>query len=190
MVVIPRKRSTGPKPSKCLPKKIENELRILVFDAVDEFRPIGGKAPEIIIGNTESGCHGLCFHKPDGTQFVFHHTKMQFATECKCLVPAAPGDGDKMTYQLPQNLDRYRIRLIRGRNVPFRLEPRLAAMVVMKLFLGMAVPEPLRLKALATVDKPAMGADKQAEETDPSLDKQETDKQEEDEQQEDKIPVT
>ncbi|KAI8631556.1 hypothetical protein F5Y19DRAFT_463266 [Xylariaceae sp. FL1651] len=141
MVAIPPKR-TGPKPSKYLPKKLEDELRAVVFDAVDGFPSIG-EAPKIIIGNGVSGCYGLYYHEPDGTEFIFHHWTMQFATGCKCLVRRMPKD---TTTQLPEDLDKLRIRLIRGKDVPFRLEPKLAAMVVMKLFLGLPVPEQLRIQ--------------------------------------------
>ncbi|KAI0534734.1 hypothetical protein GGR58DRAFT_520116 [Xylaria digitata] len=141
MVKIPGK-APGPKPSRHLPKAVERELRIGVLDAVEEFHATGGNSPQIIIGNLESGCHGIYFHRPSGTEFIFHHCKMKYATGCKCIARAAVGE---TTYQIPPHLDKYRLGFILGRNVPFRLEPKLAAMVVMKIFLGMSVPEPLQL---------------------------------------------
>ncbi|KAJ8111373.1 hypothetical protein ONZ43_g5636 [Nemania bipapillata] len=146
MVSIPRQR-TGPKRSKHLPEVIERELRILVLDAVEDSRAPGGEVPQLIIGNPESGCHGTYFHGHDGIEFFFHHCQMKFATECKCIAKDTSGE----TYQIPDELDRYRIQLIRGRKVPFRLEPKLAAMVIMKIFLGMHVPEELRMEYGQTV---------------------------------------
>ncbi|KAI0009593.1 hypothetical protein F4779DRAFT_617488 [Xylariaceae sp. FL0662B] len=126
-------------------KELEDELRVLVFDFNEApsrhlaQRSVLSKEPHIIIGNVESGCHGLYFVRPDGTEFVFHHASLKYATQCRCLERGEPGD---MTLQLPDYLDYHRLQLIVGRGP--RMEPKLAAMVVMKLFLGMDVPEPLR----------------------------------------------
>ncbi len=148
-------RRRGPELSKYyLPKAIETELRTRVLDAVEESHPVGDNgAPQIIIGNLNSGCHGTYFHRADGTEFIFHHCKMKYASQCKCIVKAAAGD---TTYQIPEDLDEYRIRLIFGKNVPYRLEPKLAGMVAMKIFLGMSVPQPLRMNALPDIDEEAM----------------------------------
>ncbi|KAF2964143.1 hypothetical protein GQX73_g9434 [Xylaria multiplex] len=143
MAQIPRK-DPGPKPSKYLPQAIERELRTSVLDAIEHFHTIEDEAPHIIIGNRESGCHGVYFHRSSGTEFIFHHCKMAHATECKCIARAAAGE---TTYQIPPDLDNYRLRLILGKNVPFRLEPKLAGMVAMKIFLGMSVPQTLQMPA-------------------------------------------
>ncbi|KAI0876169.1 hypothetical protein GGS24DRAFT_452170 [Hypoxylon argillaceum] len=169
MISTPRDRA-GPKRSKYLPKAIEDELRILVLDCVDDFGALGGKAPQIIIGNPESGCHGTYFQRRDGTEFIFHHCKMKFAMQCKCTVQAANG---ATTYQIPDDLDRYRVRLIRGENVPFRLEPNLAAMVTMKIVLGMSLPEVLKMKTDDEAAGPAMDVDEQGEIAGPSGHRQE-----------------
>ncbi|KAI1302862.1 hypothetical protein F5Y03DRAFT_396084 [Xylaria venustula] len=145
----------GPRPSRYPPQDIENELRIQVLDAVEVKkqapRPTGNdEAPQVIIGNLESGCRGTYFHGPCGTEFVFHYCKMQYATQCKCIIQAA---GEDTTYQLPADLDRHRIRLILGQGVRYRLEPKLAGIVAMKIFLGMDVPEPLRMTTLGAISK-------------------------------------
>ncbi|KAJ8127734.1 hypothetical protein O1611_g5900 [Lasiodiplodia mahajangana] len=144
MVAFARKRR-GPRPSKYLPDDIEDGLRHLVLDGVEDFRPVGGDAPQLIIPNPESGCHGTYFIRRSGIEFFFHHS-----AQCDCLIEGTPG---VTTYQIPPILDDFRIQLIHGINVPFRLEPNLAAMVVMKTFLAMYVPKELRMSV--EVDDPA-----------------------------------
>ncbi|KAI2631271.1 hypothetical protein GGS21DRAFT_524095 [Xylaria nigripes] len=151
MVLLAR-RDTGPKPSKYIPKDMENELRVLVMDAVEGFPIPIANFPQLIIGNVESGCHGVYLYNP--TKFAFHHCKMECATQCKCVVQDTHVES---TYRLPADLEEYRQCLINGTNVPFRLESKLAAMVVMKIFLGMVVPEPLRMKTTAQAADPANG---------------------------------
>ncbi|KAI0968370.1 hypothetical protein F4678DRAFT_464435 [Xylaria arbuscula] len=146
-------RRRVPRPSRYLPQDIENELRTQVLDAVEAVgqkpSPAGNiEGPQIIIGNLESGCHGTYFHGPGGTEFFFHHCKMQYATQCKCIAQAGGGD---TTYQIPVDLNSYRIRLILGQGVRYRLEPKLAAIVAMKTFLGMSVPKPLRMTTLSAI---------------------------------------
>ncbi|KAI0116530.1 hypothetical protein GGR51DRAFT_555554 [Nemania sp. FL0031] len=141
MVAIGRK-TQGPKPSKYLPKNIEDELRHLVLDGVEDSPPVGGDAPQLIIPNVETGCHGTYFQRGDGVEFYFHHKVGQ----CQCMVL---GTHEVTTYQIPRLLDDYRIQLIRGRGFPFRVEPKLAAIVVMKTFMGLHVPEELRIFAEA-----------------------------------------
>ncbi|KAI1358108.1 hypothetical protein F5Y08DRAFT_333382 [Xylaria arbuscula] len=132
----------GPAPSKFLEEHLENELRIGVLDAVVDGLPLdeSNKPPQVIIGNLNSGCHGTYRRSRHGVQFIFHHCKMKYATQCRCIVQE---DINKV-HDLPKELNQYRLQLIEGRNVHCRLEPKLAAMVVMKTFLGMSVPEPLQ----------------------------------------------
>ncbi|KAI0206685.1 hypothetical protein F4808DRAFT_466669 [Astrocystis sublimbata] len=138
----PNKR--GPKPSKKLPKDIEDELRTDVFDAVDDHVSNTNPAPQLIIANPETGCHGTCSQHGEITQFIFNHGKLAHSRQCKCMSSSANGEA---TVLLPRMLDHHRFRLVEGEydDVP-ALEPKLAAMVVMKLFLGMEVPGPLGLK--------------------------------------------
>ncbi|KAI1744968.1 hypothetical protein F4680DRAFT_171816 [Xylaria scruposa] len=155
MIPIPRNQA-GPKPSKSLPRALEDELRIGVLDAVNNFHPLGGRnAPDLILVNVESGCHGTYSQRPDGVQFVFHHRKMAHSTQCKCIVRSSSATVQS-TFQLPEELDDHRLLLIFGKyhDVPWRLEPKLAAMVAMKIFLGMEVPDPLGMNAPARTIEP------------------------------------
>ncbi|RYC58902.1 hypothetical protein CHU98_g7300 [Xylaria longipes] len=144
MITIPRKQA-GPKPSKYVPESLERQLRTQVLDSVDD-RALGGKnEPQLIIGNVASGCHGTYTQHFDGVEFIFHHSKMTYATTCKCVSQTAAGEA---TFQIPKALDDHRVRLILGtyNDVPWPLEPKLAAIVAMKIFLGMDVPAPLGVK--------------------------------------------
>ncbi|KAI1129779.1 hypothetical protein F5Y10DRAFT_263840 [Nemania abortiva] len=85
---------------------------------------------------------------------------MRFTNGCNCLVQTARRE---MTHQIPSYLDEYRVRLILGDNVPFQLEPKFAAMVVMKIFLGLEVPEQLRIETAAETNDPKMNLEKQGE---------------------------
>ncbi|GAW13380.1 hypothetical protein ANO14919_027640 [Xylariales sp. No.14919] len=58
-----------------------------------------------------------------------------------------------MTHQISPDLDGYRIRLVCGEGVPFRFEPKLAAMVVMKIFLGTGVSESLQMNMSESTEK-------------------------------------
>ncbi|KAI2610586.1 hypothetical protein GGR54DRAFT_373932 [Hypoxylon sp. NC1633] len=126
-----------PKPSKTLSRELEVELRVGVFDQADG----SDDDPQLIIGNIESGCYGLCHIKGAKTTFIFHHVRMSQATKCRCLVRGKLGD---KTTQIPDELKAHRDQLtVSGRH---QMEPKLAAMVVMKIFLGLQVPEQLRIK--------------------------------------------
>lgn len=124
-----------PRPSRKLPRELENELKVGVFDQGDD--QYNGD-PQLIIANSESGCYGLCHMRPEGTGFIFHHASIAYATTCGCLDKMNPGC---MSLQIPAELDLYRVKLIT--TPPYRMEPKFAAMVVMKLFLGLKVPEQL-----------------------------------------------
>ncbi|KAI0446887.1 hypothetical protein F4803DRAFT_546740 [Xylaria telfairii] len=153
MITTPRNRA-GPKPSRYLPRAIENELRTQVLDAVDDFRTSREKnSPELILMNIESGCHGTYSHRHDGVVFIFHHCRT--ASACKCLVSSSSTAGET-TYQIPKDLDDHRISLIFGKypHVPWRLEPKLAAMVIMKVFLGIDVPAPLGMEIPVATAQP------------------------------------
>ena len=67
---------------------------------------------------------------------------MKYATQCRCIDQTS--EGGKAS-PLPEDLNQYRIRLIKGHALPYPLEPKLAAMIVMKIFLGMRIPEMLRM---------------------------------------------
>lgn len=126
------------KRSKYLPKKLENELRGLVIDA--------GQArnhddPQLIVMNPDTCCHGVYHVGRRGVEFFFHHNKWGGKHRpCECFVKGGPSSP---TLRLPPELDAYRIRLIEGRE-PIRMEPLYAAMVIMKIFLGMKLPEEIQ----------------------------------------------
>ncbi|KAI2469624.1 hypothetical protein F4781DRAFT_442532 [Annulohypoxylon bovei var. microspora] len=134
--------ASGPKRqpgrSQTLLQGLEDDLRVGVFDQGDG--PYNGD-PELIVPNGRSGCFGLYLITPDGVEFIFHHATMKHATTCDCLTKMNPGD---TTFQIPAELDDHRLRLMQQR--PYRMGPKLAAMVIMKLFLGLEVPEPLCIK--------------------------------------------
>ncbi|KAK8064418.1 hypothetical protein PG994_007056 [Apiospora phragmitis] len=167
------RRSTPvrPRPSKTLPRALENELRVLAFDFGDG--AFSGD-PTLIVGNPDTNCHAVFWAKPDRTEFVFHHGRLKekadpstksvsastsgstsgsFLKEeettnddkqCGCMVRGAP---ETSTLDIPPRLDEYRLELILGiGRSGIKMEPKLAAMVVMKLFLGMEVPEVLRMR--------------------------------------------
>ncbi|KAI1084235.1 hypothetical protein F5B20DRAFT_593363 [Whalleya microplaca] len=150
----PFRNHPGPQPSRFLAKELEDELRVDVFD-FDEppskfpfWRPKRSNQPDIIIGNVKSGCHGLYHVRRNGVEFTFHHARMAGATECKCLEPGTP---DQATFQIPDYLNYHRLQLMYGRGP--RMEHKLAAMVVMKLFLGLDVPAPLRFNPESVMKK-------------------------------------
>lgn len=124
------------KRSKYLPFKLEQELRRLVFDAGEGQ---SGDAPQLIIGNSDSCCHGVYHARSDGVEFIFHHNKLRPHGPCACFVQGEP---DTFFFQLPEALDEFRVRLVEGKE-PVQMEPLYAAMVIMKLFLGMELPEEL-----------------------------------------------
>ncbi|KAL7622537.1 hypothetical protein AAE478_008044 [Parahypoxylon ruwenzoriense] len=128
-----------------LPRELEDELRVLVFE---QDGGLYNGDPQLIVGNSDSGCYGLCFLSQTGTEFIFHHCNMKYATECKCIVRGEAGDS---TMQIPNNLDNHRLGLIFLE--PFKMRPRFAAMAIMKLFLGIDVPEPFRMKTRRTTEE-------------------------------------
>ena len=168
-----------PRPSKTLPREVEEELRVLAFDMGDG--AFNGAAT-LIIGNPDTNCHAVFWAKPDRTEFVFHHGRLKdkandpkkssysgsssksFSSStsssssssilsdhtadnrdksCGCMVRGAP---ETSTLDIPPRLDEYRLELILGIGKSgIKMEPKLAAMVVMKLFLGMEVPAVLRM---------------------------------------------
>ncbi|KAI6082080.1 hypothetical protein F4821DRAFT_274448 [Hypoxylon rubiginosum] len=130
--------------SKRLPREIEDQLRVLVFDAEDG--PYDPAVPQLIIGNPESLCNGLCYISdkgPYGSKFVFRHAASEgkYTTECGCIKKY---EVDGRSTDIPIKLQIHRLHLMFRH--PYRLEPKYAAMVVMKLFLNMPVPEQLQIK--------------------------------------------
>lgn len=122
--------------SQTLPREVEDQIRVLVFDRGNARKD---DSPRLIVGNTETACHGLYYARRHGVEFVFHHRRLRTSPGCHCLIP---GESNSTTFQISQELDEHRLRLI-GVDEP-RMEPELAAMVIMKLFLGIQVPEPFR----------------------------------------------
>ncbi|KAK8850980.1 hypothetical protein PGQ11_013459 [Apiospora arundinis] len=147
-----------PRPSKTLSAELEDDLRVLVFDVGDG--AFNGE-PTLIVGNPDTNCHAVFWAKPDRTEFVFHHGRMKeradptstlettnYDKECGCMVR---GENETSTFHIPPRLDEYRLELILGiGRGGIKMEPKLAAMVVMKLFLGMEVPEVLRMESTSS----------------------------------------
>ena len=126
------------KRSKYLSKQLENELRGLVIDAGPGRRD--ADEPQLIVMNPDSCCHGAYHVGRRGVEFFFHHDKWGKHRPCACFVKGGPKNP---TLRLPPELDAYRIRLIEGHE-PIRMEPLYAAMVIMKIFLGMDLPEEIQ----------------------------------------------
>jgi hypothetical protein len=124
--------------SKVLPREIEAELRVDVLDGGFVSRDDN---PQVIITNHATGCRGHYY--PNRTQdgqkmFVFWHSQMvDDAIKCDCIIKSEPGSA--MTWVIPEVLDKWRTWLVTELN----LESKFVAMVVVKLYLGMYVPEPL-----------------------------------------------
>ncbi|GAP85010.1 hypothetical protein SAMD00023353_3900460 [Rosellinia necatrix] len=149
--------------SKILPREMEKELRTLVIDPQDAPAVVwDGEAPRLTLVNPDSGCAGIMLRREDGDEFVFYHriartapsptTTTAAAAPCGCFASGVYGD---VTRQLPQHLDAHRLELMLGEKVRYRLSSQLAAMVALKLFLGMDVPEPLRIPPTAAAPAPA-----------------------------------
>ncbi|CAJ2500495.1 Uu.00g033480.m01.CDS01 [Anthostomella pinea] len=137
------RRSRDHRTSKYLPPELENELKVHVFiqEALASSYLSG---PQLIIGNVDSGCHAVFHENEDGTRFYFHHARMVYGTGCRCIAKGERGD---ISEQIPAELDSHRIQLILGEGPSgHRMEPKFSAMVVMKIFLGMDVPEELRME--------------------------------------------
>ncbi|KAI1387787.1 uncharacterized protein F4822DRAFT_430532 [Hypoxylon trugodes] len=148
MRFAPRK---PPRRSRRISEELEDEIREYVFDQGDDHESFN-EDPQLIIGNTHTGCYGLYYVLVEGTLFTFHHANMGYDTVCNCLVKGEPGDE---TIQIPDYLDHHRIWLITSG--PPRMEPKLAAMVAMKLFLGLKVPQQCRMKQLETIEEFDLG---------------------------------
>ncbi|KAH9883855.1 hypothetical protein F4778DRAFT_615633 [Xylariomycetidae sp. FL2044] len=129
-----------PRPSRFLSRALEDALRVGVFDQ----EPTGpNDDPMMIIPNGGSGCHAIMYERADGIELVFHHQEMVYASGCRCVVRGAKG---APTLDLPEDLDLHRVGLIFGINRDkVQMESRLAAMVVMKVFLGLDVPEVMKM---------------------------------------------
>ncbi|KAI0178592.1 hypothetical protein GGR52DRAFT_569502 [Hypoxylon sp. FL1284] len=128
-----------PRRSRRLPRELEDEIKSEVFEVDDG--PNIEDTPHLIVGNRDSCCHGVCYVTPEGTEFFFHHAKGKYNTECGCIIKCEP---DEETLELPQELRIHRLRLM-YRSV-YRMEAKFASMVVMKIFLGIEVPEEVGLE--------------------------------------------
>ncbi|KAI0160116.1 hypothetical protein GGR57DRAFT_456449 [Xylariaceae sp. FL1272] len=134
----------GLKRSRYVPKDLEIDLclnAVLTENINDE------DVPHIIVLNCHTGCMGQYYLlRSGGAQFIFHHDQ-----QCDCWLGGEP---KKPLLQLPEPLDEFRLDLLRGRNVPYRMESRFAAIMVMKLFLGMEVPPELTPRKASNVNVP------------------------------------
>ncbi|KAI1259727.1 hypothetical protein F5Y18DRAFT_433038 [Xylariaceae sp. FL1019] len=135
---------TGLKRSKYIPKHLETELcrnTLFTENTSDE------DVPQIIVSNSHSECTGQYYRlRNGGIQFIFHHKE-----QCDCWIPGEP---KHPLLQLPKALDGFRLNLIRGRDVPYRMESRFAALMVLKLFLNMDVPADLTPRLDSKVNVP------------------------------------
>ncbi|KAI0139064.1 hypothetical protein F4776DRAFT_617921 [Hypoxylon sp. NC0597] len=132
---------SSPKPmvrqSKMLPWAMENELREGVFEKGDGS---SNEDPDLIIKNPQSGCFGVCHLAPEGTSFVFYHESMANVEACTCYIGPERGP----VFEIPRRVVPLRMRLM-GIIGPCRMELKYAAIIIMKLFLGIKVPDELFL---------------------------------------------
>ncbi|ORY59748.1 uncharacterized protein BCR38DRAFT_412741 [Pseudomassariella vexata] len=121
-----------------LDPKLQQLLEVGVVILEDGQVP--NNSPQFILPDLESGCRGLFFVKLDKTaEFRINH-----GGRCACLVK---GKKDEVTPRLTPELSAHRGRLVRGEieGMP-KLKSRTAAMVVMKILMGMEVPEGFRIR--------------------------------------------
>jgi hypothetical protein len=133
---------TGPVRSRRLSPEVEDELRI---DVMDGQVKTSDTVPKLIIGNDATGCHAVMYNRAAGMAFAFHHGKMQFATECRCLI-RHPAEGDEDAEKEWRELSAEAEALMT--TLQCHMEGKFAAMVLIKLVLGMKVPESLRPETL------------------------------------------
>lgn len=134
----PNPMRDGVRPSRILSEDEDAEVRDWVYDCGFDYRQEDG-FPQVLIGNKHTGCRAEYFPRrgQQPTIFAFYHGFMDFSTSCGCLVRSEP---EGTTYGLPEELSGHGLRLV----AELGLETKHASMVIMKLFLGLYVPKPLR----------------------------------------------
>jgi hypothetical protein len=136
------------------PKEIVDELRKDVEELPKDVDPSDFDSPpgHIYIRNPASGCSGTFWVlSSQGEEGVFRFVhNSQDASACQCIIRRA---GEEVTTPtgLPDYMDIYRLDILLGRSVPYRLEPMLAAMAVLKIYLGIEVPRVLRSMTAAAI---------------------------------------
>jgi hypothetical protein len=129
---------SGVRPSRVLTEEEDVEVRESVFDCGLDFNLDDGK-PQIIIGNRHTGCRADYYPRRGNTppRFVFFHGFNMFSTMCGCITK---GDPKTITHDVPPELLEHGIMLVTERG----LETKIASIIMMKLFLGLYIPESLR----------------------------------------------
>ncbi|OTA79662.1 hypothetical protein M434DRAFT_38254 [Hypoxylon sp. CO27-5] len=124
---IPGKES----PSK-MAYDMENKLRADVFET-DNNSSHEDPDPDIILDNPQSGCFGVCRLTDEGTNFVFYHESVVDAKGCVCSI--RPKEG------VLSRVQPLRMRLMAIPGI-CQMELRYAAIIIMKLFLGIKIRDP------------------------------------------------
>ncbi|KAF7534627.1 hypothetical protein G7054_g6046 [Neopestalotiopsis clavispora] len=135
----PNPEREGIRASKVLSREDDAEVRDGIFDRGYDHDPKDG-LPQVMIGNSHTGCHGSYFPRAHGraARFTFRHgTFKNAATKCGCLVKGGPG---ALTEELPKELVEHGIKL----HTEQKLETKFASIIMAKLFLGLYVPESVR----------------------------------------------
>ncbi|KAI0022447.1 hypothetical protein F4780DRAFT_197974 [Xylariomycetidae sp. FL0641] len=130
-------KNKGLVPSSLLPAELVKEIRDMVIEKTEGRRGAAGD-PDIIVGNQFSACQGVCYLRAAGPVFHFTHRVANYPTLCSCLVK---GNRGEEVVQLPEILDLHRHGLVLGVGRLPKMESRFAAIVVMKMFLGLDVPD-------------------------------------------------
>ncbi|KAK6218003.1 hypothetical protein LQW54_003061 [Pestalotiopsis sp. IQ-011] len=126
----PNPERDGIRPSKVLSKEEDIEVREGILDGGFGYNEKDG-VPQIIIGNTHTGCLGAYFPRRNGREamITFDHCSMEFATTCGCLIKGKAGES---TQEFPEGLVEHGIKLVMEHGV----ETKFATIIMIKLFLG------------------------------------------------------
>ncbi|KAH6661318.1 hypothetical protein BKA67DRAFT_654438 [Truncatella angustata] len=129
----------GVRPSNVLSKEDDGLVQYEVFDCGHAYIPQEGM-PQVFIGNKYTGCRAEYFPRRgrQPAKFLFYHGYDPSVTAaCGCLTKSQP---KTITCDLPRALAEHGVGLVSQK----RLETKMASIVVMKLFLGLYVPESLQ----------------------------------------------
>ncbi|ETS75727.1 hypothetical protein PFICI_12671 [Pestalotiopsis fici W106-1] len=134
----PNPERDGIRASKVLSKEDDAEVRDGIFDRGYDHDPKDG-LPQVMIGNSHTGCQGSYFPRANGraARITFRHGSLKRATKCGCLVKSGPG---AFTDDLPKELVEHGVKLVAEQ----KLETKFASIIMMKLYLGLYVPESVR----------------------------------------------
>lgn len=134
----PKPERDGIRPSKVLSKEEDIEVREGILDRGFGYNEKDG-LPQIMIGNTHTGCLGAYFPRRDGREAIitFDHCSMEFATTCGCLIKGKAGES---TQEFPEKLVDHGIKLVMEHGI----ETKFATIIMIKLFLGLYIPRSVR----------------------------------------------